>query len=181
MAKKVNAKKINTKNINNGNEMTNFIKIIIVVTIILCVFYVLTVFINREDEVKSPDNNDTNAQIQYDEILVGDIFEQSNDNYYVLIEDTEDVNIRVYEAYLSVYSQKDDAKRYYTAVINNIFNNKYLAEVSNLTDDISKFKVNKTTLLEISKGKIVKSYEKDEDILNVLKEISKVEKDGEEK
>ena len=181
MAKKVNAKKINTKNIDNGNEMVNFVKIIIIVIIVFCAFYVLTVFINRGDEFKTPSDNNTNAEVQYDEILIGNIFEQPNDNYYVLIKDIEDVNVRVYEAYLSVYSQKDDAKRYYIAVINNIFNDKYLAEVSNLTDDISKFKVSKTTLLEISKGKIVKSYEKDEDILSILKEISKVEKDGEEK
>jgi len=177
MAKKVKAKKVNTKKISNGNEMANFIKMIIIVTIIFCIFYVLTVFINRKDEVETPNNNDSNVTIQYDEILIGNIFEQPNDNYYVLIEDIEDINVRVYEAYLSTYSQKEDAKRYYTAVLNNMFNDKYLSNVSNLTDDISKFKVSKTTLLEISKGKIVKYYEKDEDILNVLKEIVKVEEE----
>lgn len=175
------ANKVNAKKISNDNEMMNFIKMIIIVVIVFCVFYVLTVFINKDNksaENNSNNENNTSAQIQYDEILVGNIFKQSNSNYYVLIKDNKDVNIQTYEVYLNAYEQKQDSKRVYTAVLNNMFNSKYLAENSNLVDDISQFRVNKTILLEINDGKILKSYEKHEDILNLLKEISKTEKEN---
>lgn len=175
------AKKVNTKKITTENEMKKFIIMILIVTLVFGAFYGLTVLINKEDKQPTEDNNKSNVTIQYDEILIGNIFNQNNDNYYVLIEDIEDVNVSVYHAYLSNYSQKDDAKRVYTAVLNNMFNNKYIDENSNLSNDISEFKVSKTTLLEISKNKIVKSYEKDDDILEVLKEISKTEESKEEK
>lgn len=175
------ANKVNTKKITTENEMKKFIIMVIIVTLVFCTFYGLTILINKKEQQTTQNNNKTNVIIQYDEILIGNIFNQKNDNYYVLIEDIEDANVSVYQAYLDNYSKKEDAKRVYTAVLNNMFNNKYLADKSNLSNDISKFKVSKTTLLEISKNKIVKSYEKDEDILKILKEISKIEESKEEK
>lgn len=173
------ANKINTKKISNENEMLRFIKMIIIVTLIFVIFYVLTVFINKKDENTDNDSNGNNssASVQYDEILIGNMFNQPVDNYYVLIEDINDVNIKAYEAYFTVYSKNEDAKRVYTAVLNNIFNVKYLQSESNLFNDISKFKVSQTTLLEISNGKILKSYQNNDDILNLLKEIVKDEEE----
>lgn len=169
------ANKVNTKKISNDDEMKKFVKMILIVTLIFGAFYVLTIFINKEDENNDINDNDnsSSASIQYDEILIGNIFKQENDSYYVMIEDINDVNTSVYEAYLSNYQQKEGAKRVYTAILNNMFNLKYLADESNLSDDILKFKVSKTTLLEISNGKIVNSYEGHEDILEILIKISK--------
>lgn len=170
------AKKVNAKKISDENEIKKFIQLILIVTVIFGIFYLLTILINKKDkETNNEKDNTSEVSIQYDEILIGNIFNQNNDNYYVLIEDVEDVNVSVYHAYLSLYSQVEDAKRVYTAILNNTFNNKYFGEESNISNDITKFKVSKTTLLEISKGKIVKSYEKDEDITKILKEISKFE------
>jgi len=170
------AKKVNAKKISDENEIKKFIQFILIVTVIFGLFYLLTILINKKDEKTNNEKENTSEVIiQYDEILIGNMFNQKNDNYYVLIEDIEDVNVSVFHAYLSLYSQVKDAKRVYTAVINNMFNNKYLGEESNLSNDITKFKVSKTTLLEISNGKIVKSYEKDEDITKILKEISQFE------
>lgn len=175
------ANKVNAKKINDENEMKKFIKMILIVTLIFGVFYVLTIFINKESKDSNENNNSGNnsVSIQYDEILIGNIFKQKNDKYYVLIEDIDDVNVPVYKAYLSQYQQKGEAKRVYTAVLNNMFNSKYFHEKSNLTNDISKFKVSQTTLLEISKGKIINSYEEQENILKVLIEISKVDENEE--
>lgn len=178
MAKKVNiknTKKIDSKNISNENEMLRFIKMIIIVTLIFLAFYVLTIFINKEDKETDTNNDNTTVSIQYDEILIGNIFNQNTEDYYVLVEDTEDIQVQVYEAYLNIYKQKEEAKRVYTAKMNNMFNSKYIGEESNLSNSISDFKVSGTTLLEISNGKITNSYETEEKILEILKEISKTE------
>lgn len=178
MAKKSNlknAKKIESKSISNENEMMRFIKMIIIVTLIVLVFYILTMFINKKEKETDINNNNPSVSIQYDEILIGNIFNQNNKNYYVLIEDAEDVQTKVYEAYLNVYKQKEDAIRVYISKMNNMFNFKYISDKSNLSDNISEFKVSKTTLLQISEGKISNSYETEEKILEILKEISKSE------
>ena len=55
MAKKSNlknAKKIESKSISNENEMMRFIKMIIIVTLIVLVFYILTMFINKKEIIK---------------------------------------------------------------------------------------------------------------------------------
>lgn len=170
------ANKVNSKKIKEQNEMLRFIKMIIIVTLVFFVFYVLTIFINKDDETTDELNgNASSVSVQYDEILIGNIFKQTEKNYYVLIEDVDDVQIQVYEAYISNYLKKEDSKKVYYSTLNNLFNLKYNSTESNLVNDINSFKVNGTTLIEISKGKIVKTYESHEDIIDILKEISKVE------
>ena len=165
--------KVQNKKINDENEMSKFIKIIIIVAVIALFFYFLTVIITAKNKKTTTPTSKTQATIQYDEILIGNIFKQPNNNYYVLIEDAEDKNVDVYLVYLSTYKTKENAKRVYTAVLNNLFNKKYMDTTSNISNDINTFKVSKTTLLEISKGKISKVYEKDEDILKLLQDLTK--------
>lgn len=176
MAKKNNkkAKKINSKQIREENEMIKFIKMIIVVTIIFGAFYALTIFINKDEE-KNKGNEGTEVKIQYDEILIGNIFSQKPDNYYVLIEDTDDKNVQVYEMYFNQYKSKKDAIRVYTAILNNMFNSKFKNDEAVYSDSIDELKVTGTTLLEIENGSIKKYYDTDESIRNVLKEITKTE------
>ncbi len=164
--------KVQTKKINNENEMANFIKLIVIVGVIFALFYLLTAYINRE-ETTTEDTPTQKETIQYDEILVGNMFKQSASNYYLLIEDVEDKNVMTYVAYLNNYATLEGSIKVYKAILNSSLNKQYLADESNITNDITKFKVSKTTLLEISKGKIVKSYEKHEDILELLKKITK--------
>jgi len=163
-------KKITTKKISNENEMIKFIKMIIIVTIIFALFYILTMFINEKEKVKT--NTDKQVSIQYGEILIGNIFNQSEKNYYVLVTETEDLNAKVYEAYLSNYSTKKDSKKYYTATLDNLFNSKYKAEETKLSNNLSELKFANTILLEIKDGKIIKSYETDQKIRSFVKQLT---------
>lgn len=172
MAKKSNSKKIESKKINNEYNMLTLIKIVIVVTVIFLVFYGLTIII-KQDKKNPESENKTPVTIQYNEILIGNIFDQNNDNYYVLIEDNDDIQVQVYETYLNQYSKKENAKRVYTAKLNNMFNKQYISEEINLSDNIVEFKVSGTTLLEISNKKIVNSYKNKAEIIELLKSITK--------
>jgi len=167
------AKKVNKKQIREENEMVKFIKTIIIVTIIFGLFYLLTAFINNK-EVEEPKNNDNPQTVQYDEILIGNIFSKTG-NYYVLVEGVDDKNTQVYEAYLSVYSSKKNSKRVYISKLDDMFNSKYIKDKTNLTEDLSELSFASTILLEIENGKIIKSYESDEVIRNFVKELAKEE------
>ena len=164
------AKKIEKKQIHEENEMVKLLKIVVILTIIFGAFYLLTTIITKEEE-KLEENNNTQETIQYNQILTGNIFSKKG-NYYVLVESKDDKNVQVYEAYLSTYSTQKDAKKVYISRLDDILNLKYVGQTTNLTTELSELKFANTVLLEIKDGQIVKSYTNDEEIRNVVKEIS---------
>ncbi len=177
MAKtKKNVKNIKQNTYNNDTEISKLIKLIIVVSLIVLIFYGLTVLVNQEKEVENPD---TPASIQYDEILIGNVLKQPNEEYYVMIYDDEDYDTSLYSTYLDLYKQKDEAIRIYTSQLNNPLNQNFKAEESNLDiSDISDLKIQSSTLLKINDGKIEEFYE-GEKLVEHLKEISKTEEETE--
>ena len=77
-----NSKKKNVKNTkkieyNNDNEVSKLIKLVIVVTLIVFVFYGITVLVNKKIEEEQPERP---ATIQYDEILIGNSLKHPNDD-----------------------------------------------------------------------------------------------------
>ena len=173
MEKKNNAK-IKKANISNEDEFGKLIKLIIVVTVIFLLFYGITFLVNRE---KEEEENETTAEIQYDNILIGDLLTQPNDEYYVMIYDNDDYNKVVYQTYLSMYKSKEDAIRYYTADLDNPFNSSFVSEKANFNiKDIKDLKLTTSTLIKVKDGKIQKYYLGDK-IKEHLKEITKDEEE----
>lgn len=168
------AKKVKTAKINEGNEILNLIKLTLVVSLIVGIFYVITLFVNKKEEVKEEPK--TPATIQYDNILVGNILTQPNKKYYVLVT-SEDVNKKVYEAYLSNYKSMEGALRVYYSDLENPLNSKFLKEESKFKiKNITEIAFKESTLLLIENKKISKVYEGNEEIRKVLNDITKVEK-----
>ena len=165
------SKNINKKNYQDDNEISKLIKLVVVVTVVFLVFYLITYLVNREKTESETENN--TATIQYDEILIGNLLEQPNDEYYVMIYDIDDYQSIVYETYLNLYSNKDDALRYYTATLNNPLNKNFVSDKSNFEiKKITDLKINGSSLIKIKNKKIEKYYV-GEDIISYLKEISK--------
>ena len=163
------ANKVKKASISEENEIGKLIKIIIIVTIIFLAFYLLTILINKKEEnvVKQP------VQIQYSEILLGNMLKQKENEYYVLIYDTEDLYVNMYRDYLSYYKNNTkDALKYYTSVLNNPLNYRFIGEELNVDDNIDNLKVNETTLVKIKNHKIVGTYQEDA-LKEYLKEITK--------
>ncbi len=173
-----NSKKKNIKKVeyNNDTEISKLIKLVVIVTLIAFAFYGITILINKRTEEETPEES---ATIQYDEILIGNSLKQPNDEYYVMIYDSEDYDIGLYEVYLQLYSRKEDAIRIYTSQLNNPINQGFKADESNLNiDDISDLKIKSSTLLKVKDGVIEESYE-DDKLVEYLEEISKTEETDE--
>ena len=160
------------KNYDTGTEVSKLVKLVIIVTVIFVIFYGITVLVNKKEENPGNNSNGQTVSIQYDEILIGNILTQPNDEYYVMIYDADDYDVVVYNSYLQLYKQKEDALRYYTAELDNVFNNIFKAEESNLNvSNIQQLKIKSSTLLRIRNGRIAAHYEGDE-IIEHLKEIT---------
>ena len=142
----------------NSNEMKNLLIIILVVTAIFLIFYGITTLVTKN---KNKANNKTNEEtvIQYDEILLGTLFEQTNTEYYVLISKEDDMYLSTYSNLISIYQTSDDSIRVYFADLDNGFNKNYKAEKSNISSNLKELKLSGTTLLKIKDKNIISSYE----------------------
>jgi len=174
-AKKTVKKNSVLKNTNkSSNEITNLIKLVGIIAVVILIFYFVTVFVTRE---KIEDNH-IPARVQYTEILIGNILRQYEDEYYVLIMDRDDLNVSLYNFYLSNYSREEDSLPIYFAFLNNPFNDVFWAEES-VTDitNIEDFRVMGTTLVRVRNSRIIRVFETNEAITNYLISIQPEEED----
>lgn len=169
---KVEAKKVKeeTKAPVTNNEMVNLIKIVLIVTAIFLIFYGITTLVTDKNS-----NNDTNTEdvvIQYDEILLGTLFEQSNSEYYVLVTTEEDYNAQTYSSLVSSYKAKENSLRIYTSNLDNGFNKSYKAEENKISNNLKELKLKGSTLLKIKDKNIIASYQGNE-VMNHLNSLLK--------
>lgn len=148
-------------------KIENLIKIIIIVLLIAIIFYGLTIIItkNKKNSSDYTDNN-TNADIQYTEILLGSLYNQKENEYYVLVETEKDY--LTLSSSINTYSKKTEAIKLYTSNLDDAMNKKYKGETSNFENKYPTF--SESTLLKVVNGKIVEHIEGTSDIQKKLAE-----------
>lgn len=156
-------------------EITKLIKIIVVVVVIAVVFYGITILITKYKKDNDTDTNTTiPTTIQYDEIVLGSLFRQSQNEYYVLIQKEEDPYNSLLSSYISSYSAKANSVKVYLVNMDHVFNQFYVSTESNLnTNDIRSFRVSGLSMVKVSNKNIVESYEGIDAIENRFKELLK--------
>lgn len=170
--------KVSNRKIDSGNEMGKFLLMVIVVTVLFILFYGITIFITNKKENKENNSASQSETIQYEKILIGNLLTQSDEKYYVLIQDQEDDNLDLYKTYLQLYKSVKDNKTVYFADLNHPMNVRFQGETTN-TDitDILDLKIKATTLVYVEKGKILKSYDNKEELVTVLKELAQIKEE----
>lgn len=168
------AKKNVTATIKNDNEFYKLIKITLILIICFAIFYGITYYVTKNSNYVTGDGSspDTIATIQYDKIIVGDIKNQKRDEYYVLLEKADSNDYALYQTYLSQYTSKENALKVFEVDMNDIFNQDYYADESNInTEDMSEFRIKGATLLKIKDGSITDFYEGKDAIVEQLKNM----------
>lgn len=168
----------NKKNVSigsNDNEMSKLIILILIVAAVFVVFYIITLFVTKEDKDSNSTEQSYEATIQYEKILAGNILSQKPSEYYVLVYFSDDQYVPLYENYLTYYTMvKEDAVPYYTVDMDDVFNNEFVSEESNLNVSVAKdFKFKQTTLLRIIDGKVISTYETKDDITGKFGRMTK--------
>lgn len=151
-------------------ELKKIIFVIILLVIIFGIFYGLTILIMNNKEGKEPIDESINyddAIIDYDTILVKNIYNQSEEIYYVLASTLDDNG--VFDNDLNNYLQKENALKIYYIDLSSAFNKNYVSSESNFDSRYPIF--NDSTLLKIENDSIVETYVGKDDIntyLNIL-------------
>lgn len=139
---------------NEEYSLTGLIKMIFLILIISIVFYGLTIIITKNKKIEDDIIKDE-TQIQYNEILIGNIYDQNEDEYYVLVELNSDY--LTLNNVITNYNQKTNKIKLYTADLNNTFNKSYYGTESNF--DLQYPIFNKSTLIKIKDKKLVEYVE----------------------
>lgn len=156
-----------------NDEFKKLTKVLVSVVVIFTLFFVITYFVTKEDKEPIVDPI-VKTEIQYDEILIGELLNQNNSEYYVLVTKESDKYVGLYNAYLTIYNKKENASRVYTANLNNVFNKTYMSTESQFSFAyIKDIRFKQTTMLKIQNKQIISHYEAKEEIVNLLKDLIK--------
>lgn len=164
---KHNMVKEEPKIITEENQIKSFFIILTIMLILFAVFYFLTVWIKYEKKRYVP--LDYKTEINYEKILLGNVFDYSGEYYVLVVDGDYEEYFEKIKSELGVTVGSVLKKTCYTVSMNDYMNSKYVAEVSNLNvTDVKDLKVSTTTLLHIKNKKIVKTYEGSEAIFKYL-------------
>ena len=137
-----------------NDEVKKTIIIIVVAVILLVSMYFLTTFILNNDDTE--EERITENTIQYDEILAGQSFNQSDDEYYVIYYDSTDEYSTI-GSLISSYQLNNTDVKLYSVDLSNGMNSKYVTDSDVVTDNASSLKVKDTTLLRFEDGEVVET------------------------
>ena len=155
------------------DEMSKLLKIVLIVTGVMIVFYGITTFVTKKvNAVKTAKlgKSSKKVSIQYDSVLIGSMLNMEG-HYFVLIEKQDDDNSSEYNTILKSIEANDDALKVYTSDLGSSFNKQYLDKENNFDSDLTKFKVKDTTLLEIEEHKIKDTFDNYDSIKGKLDEL----------
>ena len=154
MAKTKGQRKFNTKSKGLSDTAKTAIVIVICMAILFGVMYFITTKVldnanNQEDEM-------TEAVIQYDKILAGESFNQSEDEYLVVYYDSSD-DYSTLSSLISTYqNNSDDKTKLYSVDLADGLNKKYIGDSVN-TNSASQLKVVYPTMLRFRNHEVVET------------------------
>ena len=148
-------------------EVKSFIKILIGLILILGLLYFLSaVVLDKGNKIKRTNNE---GKVQYSNIYLGTLLNRADDEYYVLVFNSENITNHYIINKASDY-QSSSKTALYTADLSLELNKGFLSDKSNYNvDSVKDLKFKGTTLVKIKGGKITKFIENE---LEIEKELS---------
>lgn len=109
-------------------------------------------------------NKENIAKESIDEkmVMVGTMFNKSEEEYLVLAYDMDDINENDYYSFLT--DNYNDTKKLYYLDLSSGFNQKFIGDKNIMSSDLTKFKISGPTLMVVKGDKIVKSYDDEKSI-----------------
>lgn len=174
MAKKEKVKKIKEEKYRSEEqtEMIRFIRILVIVVILILGIYLFTrIFITKDLFNDETEEREVIAgEINYNITMIGSLLEHPEDEYYVMIYNTENLRSIYYSGLMTNYARNEDALKVYFADLNKGFNQKFYDPENTELDvtNISDLKVGDLTLIRVRDGEIAEVWNNEEDIANEL-------------
>ncbi len=158
---------------NSDMEYSKIIKIAIGVILVLGLTYFITAIATGEIKFGNKKKEETpETSIQYEEILAGEIFNRSPEEYYVLLFNFTDTFASYYLSLKDNYTKQENTLPIYIVDLEKHLNKDFvLEEGENYTeypDNLNDLKVSNPTLIKIHDHKVTERINNRDDILNFL-------------
>ena len=157
--KKKTKRKLYKTNTSSEMEYSKIIKISIGVIVTLGLVYLVTALLMGE--IKFGNKTDTKKEpvdIQYEEIVAGEVLNRNKNEYYVLMFDFTDTFASYYLNLKDRYEMNNQSSYFYILDLEKKVNEEILLEEGNYVEypnNISELKVSSPTLLKINNHKVV--------------------------
>ena len=160
-------KRIDGGNSDYKNQTRRIITCLITILVIFGVMYLITVLIlNNSDHTSSPKEQ---TSIQYEEILLGTVFNKKDKEYLVLFYNVAYDTENTYRSLISDYAVKDNKIPLYYVDLNNSMNKSCIStETNKEATKAQDLKINDNTLIKFSNHKIAEYIVGEEEISNYL-------------
>lgn len=150
-------------------KLKNVIIIVVIIMLVLVSFYFITKYVLEHKKDNTPT---VESVIDREKIIFGQMFNKSDNEYYVIAYNSDEKSKEIYNKYIEKYGSKETSIKIYEIDLKDDFNKSYIATKSNITSNLDELKVSGDTLFKI-KDKTIEEYkEGSNDISNYLKEIS---------
>ena len=143
---------------------TNYMKIVWItlgVLIVLGLVYFFTALGTGEIKLgKKEKETKEETKIEYQEIIGGEVFNRSNEDYYVLFYESDDTFGSYYKSLITNYSYKDSSLPFYTVDLSKKINSEYKIDSEGTIEyatpkDISTLKVGNPSIIRIRNKQVL--------------------------
>lgn len=175
MAKNKKVKKVEKKTgflenkLEFSDEMTTFVKTLTIVIVSFLIILSLTLLLSKLgvfDSGYTKPSNETTV-ISYEEIIIGDLFNRTESEYYVVLDNFEDKTGDIY--LLSKLNEYSKSIPLYKIDMKDGMNKNYVSETGNsYANRVEDLKIKTPTLIKISNGNNILYIEGTDNIVNEL-------------
>ena len=174
--KSIQESKVN--DIDESYSLKKFIFIILILVLVFAIFYFITILVVRPSKEQNLSNN-TSSQIDTSKILIGQLLDRNENEYYALAIKPSLYNdysskidyVQIYNKYIGDYKSRDNSLKFYTIDLDDALNKNYLSDKTNITDNLSELSISDEALFKVNNGKIEKYYVGSESIINALSQL----------
>ncbi|MBR4830780.1 MAG: hypothetical protein IKZ96_03340 [Bacilli bacterium] len=156
----------------NENIITRFVGTIFGVLIVLVISYLLVgIFVTKTIKFGKDKEEPTVATTDKSTILIGNIFNQKEEEYLVVIYDINNKEDQTITTWLNYYSGKNSDTTIYKVDSKNKMNAKYIVEKDSNREakEVSELKVIAPTIIRIKNGSISEYIEGESSVKEMLK------------
>ena len=173
MKGKKQKRKIYKTNSSSDMEYGKIIKITIGVIIVLALTYFITALASGEIKFGKEKIEEKETSIQYEEIMVGQMLNRKNNEYYVMLFNFTDTYASYYLSLKDNYSLEDNALPFYIIDLEKYANKEYVYDESEKLIEkpvrLVDFKASSPTIIKIKDKKIVERITGKEEVLKFFK------------
>ena len=151
-------------------DITGFIKILVIVVLFIGLIYALTTLIVNKNEKKKEEAKETVNEINHNEIVAGSMFNLNYNEYYVVLYKNSSNMSSLLNSLATTYRSAPNTIPLFNVNLDDGLNKKYYNPTTTNSSPLSveDISVGDYTLIKFKNGKVVSYYESIEKIKEIL-------------